>query len=567
MSPPLHSPESILLTLQTYLGRATLPQEIAQYAVRCIGELLKAWRCVLVQPNIITGQPVVMAEFCPDLQDLAAKDCLTRHGAEEDDLLLFENIAASTVTPEPNSQTACAKDRRELWDLPGYQIPLVHQGVTYGLLELYPSWLSERCTTTHATLLEMMAQQVSSALCIAAAQAQQRVLEQKIQDLETANARQMEFLADVSHDLRTPLSTVIGMAKVLLQGTYGSTNAKQNEYLTSICESSQHSLNLISNILDLSKINAERVELNIEYVDVQQVCTQCLTLVDAQVQAQNLTARLFIDPRLQYIPVDELRLKQMLLNLLSNAIKFTPPQGFVGLTVQPALSAGGTPCVHLTVWDTGVGIAQDKQKLLFQPFNQVTSSLALRNQGTGLGLSITWKLAELHGGRVLVDSAPNDGARFTLELPLFTVATAQTHAISTPQRITAGEHAVFNRGRILLVEDHPISAQLLTDYLRHLGYQITWVANGRDFQAQILAVPVHLVLMDVQLPDQDGPTLVKWLRGQQNVAHLPVIALTALALEEDRQRCLEAGANRYLTKPIDFPLLASVLDLYCPQQG
>ena len=218
--------------------------------------------------------------------------------------------------------------------------------------------------------------------------------------------------------MRTPLSTLVGLSRVLLQQVFGELNPQQVGYLMSMHESGQHMEKLVSSILDLAKLDARRVDLDLQPVLIRDVYSQCLGFLQAQILAKNLNPCLFMETTFETLVADPLRLTQILLNLLSNAVKFTPVGGSIGLTVQDVINEHGVPCLHLIVWDTGIGIEPSQQLRLFQPYSQVSASQELKNQGTGLGLSIAWKLAVLHQGRILIDSELGEGARFTLEMPL-----------------------------------------------------------------------------------------------------------------------------------------------------
>ncbi len=262
---------------------------------------------------------------------------------------------------------------------------------------------------------------------------QWQLLEQQNQQLTETTRVKQEFIATTSHELRTPLTAVLGFSNVLLQGFFGTLNAKQKDYVERIHESGQHLLDLINDILDLSRLEAERLELDVRAVFVAEVCEGVMSLIRERALNQGLKLDIDLDAGIDWIVADPRRLKQMLLNLLVNAIKFTQ-EGTVGLKVyrrslpdcDPALTATEpadsndettTDMIHFLVWDTGIGIDAINQQKLFLPFSQIDSSLARQHQGSGLGLVITRKLAELHGGTVTLESSPNQGARFTISLP------------------------------------------------------------------------------------------------------------------------------------------------------
>ena len=262
---------------------------------------------------------------------------------------------------------------------------------------------------------------------------QWQLLEQQNQQLTETTRIKQEFIATTSHELRTPLTAVLGFSNVLLQGFFGTLNAKQQDYVERIHESGQHLLDLINDILDLSRLEADRLELDVQAIFVADICEGVMSLIRERALNQGLELDIDLDAGIDWIVVDPRRLKQMLLNLLVNAIKFTQ-EGTVGLKVYrqslPDCAYALTPTepaepnddtttdmIHFLVWDTGIGIDAINQQKLFLPFSQIDSSLARQHQGSGLGLVITRKLAELHGGMVTLESSPNEGARFTISLP------------------------------------------------------------------------------------------------------------------------------------------------------
>ncbi|MCS6793867.1 MAG: ATP-binding protein [Oscillatoriaceae bacterium SKYG93] len=255
---------------------------------------------------------------------------------------------------------------------------------------------------------------------------QWQLLQEQNQQLTAINRLKEEFIATTSHELRTPLTAILGFSSVLLEESFGPLNAKQKLYVDRIHSSGQHLLELINDILDLSRIEADRLELEPQLVFIQDICESVVSLVQERVNNQGLTLEVEVEPDLEYMFVDPRRLKQMLLNLLSNAVKFTP-EGKIGLKVSRSCksaasaeseSASSSEMIYFTVWDTGIGIDQEDQLRIFSPFSQIDSSLARKYQGTGLGLAIVRKLAELHGGSVFVESSKGRGSRFTIALPL-----------------------------------------------------------------------------------------------------------------------------------------------------
>jgi len=237
-------------------------------------------------------------------------------------------------------------------------------------------------------------------------------IEQKGRQLEVANQHKSEFLANMSHELRTPLNAIIGFSEVLLQRMFGEINAKQEEYLQDVLSSGRHLLSLINDILDLSKVEAGRMELELAQFDLPQTLQDTRTLVRERAARHGITLTLEVDGRLGACVADERKLKQVVLNLLSNAVKFTPEGGRVGVRAVPTDGA-----VEISVTDTGIGIAPENQEAIFEEFRQVSGDYAHKREGTGLGLTLARKFVELHGGRIWVKSQLGQGSTFTFSLP------------------------------------------------------------------------------------------------------------------------------------------------------
>lgn len=243
------------------------------------------------------------------------------------------------------------------------------------------------------------------------------LLQHQNQQLAELNRLKEEFIANTSHELRTPLTAILGFSSVLLEESFGLLNPKQKLYMERIYSSGQHLLDLINDILDLSRIEADRLEWDLQVVFIEDICEGVTSLIQERVTAQGLRLELEVDPELEFMVTDPRRLKQMLLNLLVNATKFTP-EGAVGLKIYRSRAANNSELINFMVWDTGIGIEPANQRRLFSPFSQIDSSLSRKYQGTGLGLVITRKLAELQGGSVYVESEAGKGSRFTISLPL-----------------------------------------------------------------------------------------------------------------------------------------------------
>ncbi len=374
--------------------------------------------------------------------------------------------------------------------------------------------------------------------------------ELRIANIELSSAVQLkdEFLASMSHELRTPLNAILGMTEILLEEMVGALNDKQVSFLRIVDESGKHLLSLINDILDLSKIEAGKLALEFSTVDVRTVCEAALRLVKPAADAKKHKLHLNCSANLERIRVDERRVKQVLVNLLDNALKFTREGGSMGIDVEQDLERGK---VSFSVWDTGIGIATEHIPQLFKPFSQLEHGLAKQHAGTGLGLSLVKRLAEMHGGSVSVDSSVGVGSRFTVSLP-HTPRMAYIESSPPPSYHTQRTN-LLPPGilcTVLVVDDNLPNLQMLRDYLMLKGYNILTAQSGPEALDILESTSIHAVLMDIQMPGMDGLEVIRILRRDPRFAALPIIAVTALAMTGDRERCLAAGATEYAPKPL-----------------
>ncbi len=382
-------------------------------------------------------------------------------------------------------------------------------------------------------------------------------------ELHKALKAKDEFLSTMSHELRTPLNAVLGLSEALLEQTFGTLNKEQESSLNIIEESGRHLLDLINDILDLSKIGVSKLELNIEPVDVNNVCSSAIKFIKQEAFNKNIKVHFKPHDEVSVILADQKRLKQIIVNLLSNAIKFTPENGEIGLEI---FLNNESNTVNFMVWDTGIGIPSDKYDQLFMPFVQLDSSLTRKYQGTGLGLALVLKLAELHGGGINVQSEVNKGSRFVVMLPwrksdeeiLLT-------KISTGSKISNIEiNGMYNdasiKPLILVVEDDSASVKPVELYLSKKGFNIIIAANGEEAVRKTGIYNPDLVLMDMLMPGMDGFEAIRQIKGKPEYRDLPIIAVTALAMEDDKEKCLAAGASDYISKPLSLSDLMDTIN-------
>jgi PAS domain S-box-containing protein len=391
-----------------------------------------------------------------------------------------------------------------------------------------------------------------------------------ITNAELARATRLkdEFLANMSHELRTPLNSVLGLSEVLQERIYGDLTEQQQRALNTIQINGQHLLVLINDILDLAKIESGKLELQMAPVSAQQLCQSTIPFIQQQAFRKQISFTLNLPSDLAYIEVDERLIRQALLNLLSNAVKFTPSGGSVTLTVE---GNAAEQSLSFSVIDTGIGIATENIDKLFQPFVQIDSSLSRHYSGTGLGLALVRRIVELHKGIVTIRSTIGQGSQFTVLLPWKhanspnrakilsdTVTAAKTGAKSLPIET---QHAV-KKPIVLLVEDNLDNIETLTAYLNLKGFEIVVARNGLQATQLAQAQSFNLILMDIQMPGMDGLEAIRQIRSQEQDRHIPILAVTALAMPEDEERCLAAGADDYLTKPISPIYLVSTMKKY-----
>jgi len=381
-------------------------------------------------------------------------------------------------------------------------------------------------------------------------------------EAQAASRAKSAFLANTSHEIRTPLNGLLGLGRLAQQPDI--TDSQRRDYLNQMMDSAESLSGLISDILDLSKIEAGRLTLETQPFSLRELLASIRLAYLTLAQARGLTFAVEIDPALpSWVFGDPLRTRQILSNYLTNALKFTETGGVtVSVRALPANARGSAgEWVHIEVRDTGPGIAPEQQARLFQPFTQADESTTRRFGGTGLGLSICRELATLMGGEVGLNSAPGEGSAFWAELPLPAAPAPMAHQ---PRETRSQVHDALQGRRVLIAEDHPVNMLIAVAQLEQWGMEVAQASDGRQAIEAVLAAasvgkPFDIVLMDVQMPVMGGHDATRELRKHFKAGELPIVALTAAALVSERDDAFAAGMNDFLTKPIDTPKLHQTL--------
>jgi PAS domain S-box-containing protein len=377
---------------------------------------------------------------------------------------------------------------------------------------------------------------------------------QRTQELEFANAElarasrmKDEFIAMMSHELRTPLNSILGTTEILQEYIYGPLTNKQVTALERVQHNSEHLLALINDILDFAKVEVGELALDIQPQVLNDLISECVQSVEKSITYKNLSLSISFNDQITTVFVDANRFKQILLNLLTNAVKFTPSNGTIKIVTQANLEQ---ETVEIKVIDSGIGIAEDNFSHLFLPFEQLDRRLNRDYEGTGLGLSLVYRLLKLHNGSISVSSKLGVGSVFTITLPM-TV---------NIEPINKGSLKLLNRSpkpmqHILIAEDDPYNAESLRDYLYSKQYQVTLSLDSGTVLNTINQVMPDLIIMDMQIPLIDHLSVLRKIRQTAKSKQIPIIILSALSIEGDRERCLNAGANAYYVKPISYHVL------------
>ncbi|MFO1243394.1 MAG: ATP-binding protein [Rickettsiales bacterium] len=368
------------------------------------------------------------------------------------------------------------------------------------------------------------------------------------ENAEAANRTKSEFLANMSHELRTPMNAVVGLSNILSMNK--ALPSKEAEMVRTLQLSAQTLLGLINDLLDISKIESNRLQIESIPFQLSEVINEVFSVLSVKAEEKNIALECDYAPaEKDYYLGDPLRIRQILINLVSNAIKFTQ-EGKVTVVIAPLKVSETQSDFTITVTDTGIGIPKDKLDTIFDKFVQADTSITRKYGGTGLGLAISKSLAEMMHGDITVKSKYGHGAEFTLHLPLQCVKEKKGIAETVANLLTRK----VDKRRVLLVEDYKPNVMVAQSLLEELGYLIDVAVSGKEALAVLGSnrESYTAVLMDIQMPDMDGLEATYFIREeekQKNLPRLPIIAMTAHALLGDKERCLDAGMDDYISKP------------------
>lgn len=395
-------------------------------------------------------------------------------------------------------------------------------------------------------------------------EAEQSLVEAKL-TAESANRSKSDFLATMSHELRTPLNSIIGFSDLIIGGSVGDTTDMQRKFLGNVSKSGNHLLSLINNILDISKIEAGKMELELELFSLDETMIEVKQLIPPLADKKRLNIEFHIDRKLAQIYADKIKFKQILFNLISNAIKFTPDGGKIDISAN----IEGDKALF-TVKDTGIGIAEENMSKLFDPFMQIDSAINRHYEGTGLGLALVKKFLELHKGNIWVDSALGKGTTFSFELPLKgnlnqnyiensieDIDTIQNETVLPLPAILEPENSTGDEPLILVVEDDDGSRELLEFTLVNEGYRVASAASGKEALELANSMDPFAITLDIMMPGMDGWDVIKYLKQENGTQDIPIIITSMI---DEKKMGIIWGAVEYFIKPIEKEVLLTTLD-------
>ena len=579
--PPGHAP------LNSFLG---VPIKRAQQMIGMIGlanrpggyndDVMRS-----LEPMVATFATLIDARRANELRNQYEAEILSLNGALEkqveamdanvEGLALLDKGCFTYMNPAHARMYGYeAKDLiGESWEKLYSEPQLTHiRQRVFPILQSKGTWRGElngrRADGTGVAVLVSLTQLPDEQLiCSCSDISQQKVLEADLEertealrmmneDLKAALHMKDQFTASMSHELRTPLNAILGYAELLESGVGGSLQSTQEDYVRKLTVSAEHLLALINDILDLSKINAKSAGLDLAEVEVNKLCQSAVDLVRSEAQRNRIRLEFVSLPEERIISADERRLRQVIVNLLDNAVKFSPPEGLIKITAEIENAEG--EWLRLEVKDFGIGIEAKDFERIFEPFEQLDQGLDRQFEGTGLGLNLVRQLVQMHNGRIDVSSTLGMGSTFVVRIPGVEESASRPTADNVAERCSPTSARCLGQ-RIMLVEDNHFNRDTIESFLRAQGAELICAEDGLEAVELARQEKLDLILMDIQMPRLDGLGAIKQIRQQEENKDIPIIALTALALTGDSERCLNAGANDYLAKPVKLSKLADAI--------
>ncbi|MBF0118968.1 MAG: response regulator [Desulfobacterales bacterium] len=488
-------------------------------------DVVKALNCLYAMLEILTNDSASIDELCDIIVGLTFPSWEEPHKGY---------TRAIVYNKEYKSPDFRVTEWKQLADV------IVEENIV-GKIEIY--YLEETPENSYTTLVDIIALLLGKII-------EQKLSKDKLkkanEEISRATKLKDEFLANMSHELRTPLTAIIGLSSSLIENVYGNLTQGQYKALNTILTSSNHLFNLITEILDFVKIGVDKLELKKGIIPIEKICKDSIDIIAKSAEEKRINISLNIQDGLKEIEADFRRFKQILIKLLDNAVNVTPEHGEIGIDV----SVNGE-FIEFKVWDTGIGIKPEDVSNLFKPFVQLDARLTKKHYGVGLGLSMVERLIKLHGGNICVESEFGKGSSFTISLP---------NKIKDKKKIDYYNKEQRKICTILVVDDETDNLMFICDYLSVFGHKVFVAHDGFEAVERARELEPDIIFMDIHMPVLDGIEATKNIRLYNK--NVPIIAITAFTISEERDASFVAGVNDYIIKPFSLEELTNVIEKY-----